>query len=210
MKLTSTQNKILVLSSLGGVLEFYDFIIYALLANYISIEFFPTGSNITSLIATFATFTVGYLVRPLGGFLFGHFGDKFGRKTTFTFSILLMAVATTLIGFVPPYAKIGISAPIILTFLRILQGLSVGGEIPGAIAYVSESIPEKKGFACGVIFCSINFGIVFGSLFHALLSSTLSQDQMLAWGWRLPFYHRWIIWFFELSHANTSRRIKLV
>lgn len=188
MILNSAQRKLLFLSSLGGVLEFYDFIIYALLANYIAKEFFPTGNDVTSLITTFATFTVGYLVRPIGGMLFGHFGDKLGRKATFTFSILLMALATLAIGFVPPYRSIGIAAPLILTTLRILQGLSVGGEIPGAIAYVSESIPEKKGLACGIIFFSLTNGIVLGSLILAISSTWLSEQQMLAWGWRVPFF----------------------
>jgi MFS family permease len=186
--MTKSQKKVLFLSSLGGVLEFYDFIIYALLASYISKEFFPTGDNISSLLATFATFSVGYLVRPLGGILFGHFGDKLGRKKTFTFSILMMAVATFCVGLVPSYASIGISAPIILTALRVIQGLSIGGEIPGAIAYVTESIPERKGFACGIIFFALINGIVLGSLIQAIFSTLFSNQQMLIWGWRLLFF----------------------
>ncbi len=185
--LTKTQQKLLVLSSLGGVLEFYDFIIYALLASYIAKEFFPTGNNLTTLAATFATFSIGYLARPLGGIVFGHFGDKFGRKQTFMASILIMAISTFLIAMVPAYNVIGVAAPIILTLLRILQGLSIGGEIPGAIAYVSESIPEKKGFACGIIFCFLISGIVLGSLILAILSTFLSEADMLSWGWRIPF-----------------------
>ena len=195
--ITQAQRKLLFLSSLGGVLEFYDFIIYALLAGYISKEFFPTGNSITSLLATFATFSIGYLARPLGGIIFGHFGDKFGRKSTFTFSILMMAIATFCIGFVPPYATIGISAPFILTALRVLQGLSVGGEIPGALAYVSESIPERRGFACGVILFSLINGIVLGSLIEATLSTILSDQEMRAWGFRLPFFIGGLFGFFS-------------
>ncbi len=181
------QRRLLVLSGLGGVLEFYDFIIYALLASYIAKDFFPAPDSATSLLETFATFSVGYLVRPLGGMIFGHYGDKLGRKKTFMISILMMALATFLIAFVPPYSAIGVAAPIIVTLLRVIQGLSVGGEIPGAIAYVSESIPEKKGLACGVVFfCLIN-GIVLGSLVQAIISSIISAEQMLAWGWRIPF-----------------------
>lgn len=186
--LNQAQRKLLFLSSLGGVLEFYDFIIYALFASYLAQAFFPTGNGITSLLATFATFSIGYLVRPLGGMLFGHFGDKLGRKRVFTFSILMMATATLLIAFVPSYASIGLVAPIILTVLRIFQGLSVGGEIPGAIAYVSESIPERKGLACGIIFFSLILGIVLGSLFHAILQTALSASAMASWGWRVPFF----------------------
>lgn len=185
--MTNSQKRLLFLSSLGGVLEFYDFIVFALLASYIAKEFFPTGNNLTALIATFATFSVGYLVRPLGGIIFGHYGDRHGRKTTFTISILLMAVATFAIGCVPAYSSIGIAAPIILTVLRILQGLSIGGEIPGAIAYINESIPKHKGLATGIIFFALLNGIVLGSLAHALLNSLLSLEQIISWGWRLPF-----------------------
>jgi len=185
---THEQKKLLFLSSVGGVLEFYDFIIYALLASYISKEFFPAENSVISLIATFATFSIGYLARPIGGILFGHFGDKLGRKKTFTISILMMALSTFLIGIVPSYATIGIAAPLILTLLRIFQGLSVGGEIPGAIAYVSESIPERKGIANGIIFCSLINGLVLGSFIQAVITTSLTEAQMLAWGWRIPFF----------------------
>lgn len=181
------QQRLLVLSSLGGVLEYYDFIIYALLASYISKAFFPSSNATSSLMITFATFSIGYLVRPIGGVLFGHFGDKLGRKTTFTISILIMAVSTFFIALVPTYASIGIAAPIIVTILRVFQGLSVGGEIPGAIAYVSESAPHRKGTACGIIFCFLINGIVLGSLVQAIITSLISTDQMQIWGWRIPF-----------------------
>ena len=136
--LKPAQKRLLILSSLGGVLEFYDFIIFALLAKYIAYNYFPSQNDTVSLIETFATFALGYLARPFGGILFGHFGDKRGRKKTFTASILLMALATFGIAFVPSYHDIGIAAPITITLLRLIQGLSIGGEIPGAIAYVSE------------------------------------------------------------------------
>jgi len=127
----------------------------------------------------------------------GHFGDKFGRKKTFAFSIFMMAAATFCIGLVPPYASIGILAPILLTILRIVQGLSVGGEIPGAIAYVSESIPQRRGFACGVIFFSLQLGIALGSLMHGMLISFFSDKELLAWGWRIPFFIGGIFGFFS-------------
>lgn len=182
------QKRILILSSLGGILEFYDFIIYALLANYIAHDFFVTSNPLTSLMATFATFAVGYLVRPFGGIIFGHFGDKFGRKRAFTFSILIMALATFAIGFVPSYASIGVLAPILLTLLRILQGFSIGGEIPGAIVYVSEINLHRRNLACGIIFCALIAGIAIGSLTLAILTSLLSPADMQQWGWRIPFF----------------------
>lgn len=185
--LNKEQKRLLILSSLGGVLEYYDFIIYALLASYIAKAFFPVGNSISSLMVTFATFSVGYLVRPLGGILFGHFGDKYGRKATFTFSILLMALSTFFIALVPDYASIGILAPIIVTLLRIFQGFSVSGEIPGAIAYVSESVPHRKGLSCGIIFACLTNGIILGSVIQAIISALVSTEQMQAWGWRIPF-----------------------
>lgn len=182
-----SQRRLLFLSSLGGILEFYDFIIYALFAGYISKAFFPETNPLTGLIITFATFAIGYLVRPLGGIIFGHFGDRIGRKSTFTISILMMAIATLCIGLIPPYTIIGIAAPILITSLRIIQGISIGGEIPGAIAYVSESLPHRKGFSCGIIFCSLTMGIVIGSLVQASVVSFFVEEQMQSYGWRIPF-----------------------
>ncbi|MBA2709718.1 MAG: MFS transporter [Tatlockia sp.] len=181
------QRKLLILSSLGGALEFYDFIIFAMFASYISAAFFPASNEIASLMITFATFAIGYLVRPFGGIIFGHFGDKIGRKTTFTISILMMAIATLGIGLTPSYNSFGLSASILIILFRLLQGFSIGGEIPGAITYVTESLPEKKGLACGIIFCALTSGIVLGSLVQAAMVSLLSVEQMQTYGWRLPF-----------------------
>ncbi|KTD52703.1 MFS transporter [Legionella quateirensis] len=181
------QNRLLILSSLGGVLEFYDFIIFALFASYISKAFFPATNELVSLLITFATFAIGYLVRPLGGVVFGHFGDRIGRKVTFTISILMMALATLGIGFIPSYERIGIIAPVLIISLRIIQGLSIGGEIPGAITYVSESFTQNKGFACGIIFGALTAGIVLGSVVHASIISLFSDEQMQLFGWRIPF-----------------------
>lgn len=181
------QRKLLILSSLGGILEFYDFIIFALFANYLANAFFPITDEFASLLITFATFAIGYLVRPLGGIIFGHFGDKKGRKATFTISILIMALATLGIGLMPSYATIGLAAPILIVSLRILQGFSIGGEIPGAITYVSESFPQHKGLACGFIFCALTFGIVLGCLVHGSMASLLSDHQMQTFGFRVPF-----------------------
>lgn len=176
-----------MLSSLGGVLEFYDFIIFALFAGYISHAFFPSTNELASLLTAFATFAIGYLVRPLGGIVFGHFGDRVGRKATFTVSILIMALATLGIACIPSYAAIGVTAPVLVIILRILQGLSIGGEIPGAITYVSESFTDYKGLACGIIFCALTLGVVLGAIVHASIVSLLSETQMNSFGWRIPF-----------------------
>ncbi len=186
---TSDQKKILALSSLGGALEFYDFIIFVFLAKTIGELFFPSSNQIASLMATLAVFAIGYLARPLGGILFGHFGDKFSRKKAFINTVLLMAVPTFLIGCLPTYHSIGIGASILLVTLRLLQGLSVGGEIPGAIVFAAETVMEKRrGFATGLILFGINMGLLAGSFVGAMVTHQLSSDQLMSWGWRIPFF----------------------
>ncbi len=185
--LNKNQRKTLLLSSLGGMLEFYDFIIYALLASYISALFFPAYSAINSLLIAFSAYAVGYLVRPFGGIIFGHFGDKHGRKKTFTISILIMAISTFLIGVLPTFQSVGMLAPILLVICRVAQGFSVGGEIPGAITYVSESAPKRKGFMTGVVFCFLTAGVAVGFIVEAVLLQFFSHEQMLAYAWRIPF-----------------------
>jgi MFS family permease len=190
MKINFTKQnyKLILLSGLGGLLEFYDFVIYAVFASYIASNFFPTGNYVTSLLATFATFSIGYLVRPFGGIVFGHFGDKIGRKASFTVTIFLMAISTFLIGLVPSYQAIGIVAPIIILLLRILQGFSVGGAIPGALTYTSESLAPHYGFACGLVSFLVTNGVVLGLLVYAILSYLLTTQQIASWGWRIPFF----------------------
>lgn len=184
---TPSPQKALFLSGLGGLLEFYDFIIFALFASYISHHFFPSDNQVISLMQTFVAFSIGYLVRPLGGFIFGHFGDKYGRKKSFVFSIFLMALSTLTVGLLPTYEQVGISATIAILGCRILQGFSVGGEIPGAITYIAEIWQERKAFACSIIFFFLINGIVLGELIHSLLLAVLTEQQMLAYGWRIPF-----------------------
>lgn len=186
--LTREEKKVIFLSSLGGALEFYDFIIYVFLANALSQLFFPATNHFASLMGVFAIFAIGYLIRPLGGVLLSHFGDTVGRKKTFIVTLLLMALPTFLIGFLPTHESIGIGAPLLLIFLRILQGLSVGGEIPGAVTFTGEHVsPEYRGFACAFIFFGINMGLMLGSLVSMLLTTFCTSEQILAWAWRIPF-----------------------
>ena len=130
-------NKHIIYSTLGGILEFYDFIIFAIFSKIISTTFFPNHSSISSLLLTFTIFAAGYIIRPFGGLIYCHFVDKFGRKKNFSISIIMMAFSTLFIAFIPSYASIGIFAPILLTILRLIQGASIGGEIPGALTFVS-------------------------------------------------------------------------
>lgn len=179
--------KTLLICSSGGVVELYDFIIYALMANYLARLFFPMTNPLSALMATFATFAIGYIVRPVGGIVFGHFGDRYGRKKSFTMSVLLMAISTLLLGLVPTYTTWGIWAPISMVVLRLFQGFSVGGEIPGGLTYVSEWMPERKMYACAILFSGVMCGLVLGSLVNSLLNTIFTTAQIAAWAWRLPF-----------------------
>lgn len=182
------QTKLLILTSLGGALEFLDFTIYALFSRYISHNFFPEDSSFIALINTFAIFAIGYFARPIGGIIFGHFGDKYGRKNTFIASAFIMSVSTLLIGFLPTYSQAGMIAPLLLLTLRLLQGISVGGEVPGAITFIYEHYStHNRGLAIGSILMGVTLGNVIGSGIGYSLTSYLSQDEMLAWGWRIPF-----------------------
>ncbi len=178
----------LALSSLGGALEFYDFIVFVFLAKTISHLFFPTNNAVVSLIITYSVFAVGYLARPLGGIIFGHIGDRFGRKKTFIATLLLMALPTFLIGLLPTYQTVGIYASIALIILRLIQGFSVGGEIPGAVVFSLETVMEQyRGFATGLILFGVNMGLLSGSFIVDLFTHILTEQQMLTWGWRIPF-----------------------
>lgn len=181
------EKKTLLITSLGGILEFYDFIIYALLASYLAHHFFPTGNDLSSLFFALLTYAVAYVARPVGGVIFGHFGDRISRRTTFATSILMMSVSTLCIGLLPTYTAIGLFAPLLLVICRITQGLSVGGEVPGAITYLAERMPTRAGLACGVLFAGNSCGITLGAAVIAMLQMFLPSEAMHAWGWRVPF-----------------------
>ena len=142
----------------------YDFIIYISFSKIIGYLFFPSQDHFISLLSTLGVFAVGYLLRPLGGVIFGHFGDKFGRKKTFAVSISLMAIPTFLIGFLPTYKTIGLLAPLSLLILRMAQGISLGGELPGGLIFVAEHVKQKRrGFATACIFSGMGFSMAIGA-----------------------------------------------
>ncbi|ASK79327.1 MFS transporter [Paraphotobacterium marinum] len=180
-------NKHIIYSTLGGILEFYDFIIFAIFSKIISTTFFPNHSSISALLLTFTIFAAGYIIRPVGGLIYGHFGDKFGRKKTFSISIIMMAFSTLFIAFIPSYASIGIFAPILLTILRLIQGASIGGEIPGALTFVSESIVKRKTLACSIVFFGLVLGIILGQLTSIVINKAFTVEQVNSFGWRIAF-----------------------
>lgn len=185
---TREQKRVLLLSSLGGVLEFYDFIIYIFLAPMIEKVFFADSSTYIATLKTLAIFAIGYLLRPLGGIVFSHFGDRYGRKVVFLLTVLFMAIPSFAIGLLPTTAQIGIAAPILLLICRMMQGLALGGEIPAAITFVSEHVAtNRRGFALSTLFFGINLGLLLGSLVTSIMTTLLSTDAVLAYGWRIPF-----------------------
>jgi len=175
------------LASVGGGLEFYDFIVYGIFAPYVAKSFFPMGSDATSMMATFAAFAVGYVARPLGGLVLGHIGDRFGRRVAFQLSLVVMTVTTAGMALMPSYASIGVAASIAFVALRFLQGACIGGELPGAIAYVVETAPKRSGLACGVMFACVNSGSLLATVVSIALHATLAESDMLTYGWRIAF-----------------------
>ncbi len=187
--LNSRDYRTLSLAALGGALEFYDFVVYVFFAPVIGQLFFPaTMPDWQRLLQTFGIFAAGYLSRPLGGILIGHFGDLLGRKRMFTLSIFLMAVPTLAIGLLPTYAAIGVAAPLLLLLMRILQGAAIGGEVPGAWVFVAEHVPAQRfGLAVGTLTAGLTLGILIGSLMASAISVAFSAGDVARYAWRLPF-----------------------
>ena len=178
----------------GNILEWYDFAVYGYFATVIGDLFFPSEDKISSLIAVFGVFAAGYLVRPLGGVIFGHIGDKYGRKKALYLSIILMAIPTTLVGFLPTHEHIGYWAAILLVLLRLMQGLSIGGELTGSVSFLTEMAPEgKRGYYGSWAFVGVFIGILLGSALGALITKVLSTDQVHAYGWRIPFLSGFLV-----------------
>lgn len=174
---------------IGNVLEWYDFAVFGYLAPIISKLFFPAADPLAGLINTFGVFAVGYLIRPVGGLIFGIVGDRLGRKQALILSVALMAIPTFLVGCLPTHAKIGVAAPILLTLLRLVQGMSVGGEMIGSMSYLVEvAPPPRRGFFGSWALFGAIAGMLIGSGMQVLLISLLSAEQMESWGWRLAFW----------------------
>ena len=180
--------RVIAAGAIGNVLEWYDFAIYGYFAASIGRAFFPKEDPVAQVLSAFGIFAVGYLMRPIGGALVGHIGDKFGRRSALTFSIVAMAIPTFLVGALPGYAVLGVAAPIVLTLLRMIQGLSVGGEYTTSVVFMVEHAPPgRRGLIGAMACCGAVGGLVMGSATGALLGSILSGDEMARWGWRIPF-----------------------
>ena len=186
--LSRAHARLVLASCFGTAIEWYDFFIYAFLAPLVFDKlFFPSLDPQVGTIAVFATFAVGFIARPLGGIVFGHFGDRIGRKSILLFTLLLMGIATTLIGLLPTYGQVGILAPIALVTLRFLQGFALGGESIGALLLTVESSPQgRRGLFGSLVYAAGPFSIVMATLAVSLVSR-LPEGDMLSWGWRVPF-----------------------
>ena len=173
---------------IGNALEWYDFAVYGYFVSTISKLFFPGTDPIASLLATYAVFGVGFVMRPVGSILFGIYGDRYGRRKALSAVIFLMAFSTLAIGLLPTYGEVGVLAPILLVAARLLQGLSAGGEWGGSTAYIVEYAPEgRRGFIGSWQQFSVGSGFLLGSLSGTVLSFALSPDALTTWGWRVPF-----------------------
>src|SRR5881296_3444595 len=180
--------RVVIAASVGNIIEWYDFYIFGSLASILAVKFFEKGHPVAAFLSTVAIFSVGFLIRPLGAFVFGWLGDKVGRKYTFLVTLSGMGLSTALIGLIPSYAQIGLAAAVILFCLRLIQGLCLGGEYGGAITYVAEHVSdEKRGYYTGWLQTSPTLGIVLSLAVIIGTRKLLGTDAFNAWGWRIPF-----------------------
>lgn len=226
-ELSTSEVRVLLLASIGGALEFYDFVIFVFFATIIGKLFFASSlPDWVRQAQTFGIFAAGYLARPIGGIVMAHFGDTRGRKRMFTLSVLLMAVPTLLIGLLPTYQSIGIAAPLVLLLMRVMQGVAIGGEAPGAWVFVAEHARRGRvGFVIGLLTSGLSLGILLGSLVATCLNQLFNQTQITAGAWRIPFLiggmfgfiamwlRRWLketpVFEEMRNHARLSRELPL-
>lgn len=179
---------IIALASAGGALEMYDFVIYIFFASTIAKLFFPTESPYAGMLSTLAIFASGYLFRPIGGILFGHLGDRYGRRTGLLITICLMAGSMMGMALMPTYDQVGMVAPILFCLFRLIQGIALGGDLPGAITFVNEYADDNhRGLLTGLLYCGVNIGLLMAAFVGMLFTNLLSPDDLQSWGWRLAF-----------------------
>ena len=185
----SNMRKVALTALAGTSIEWYDFFLYGAAAALIfPTAFFGEATPSTALILSLLTFAAGFIARPIGGIIFGHYGDRVGRKKTLVIALILMGVSSTLIGLLPTYAMIGVTAPILLTSLRFVQGLAIGGQWGGAMLLVTESAPpNKRGFYGAFAQAGAPIGVILANLAFIITSSLVSEESFYSWGWRIPF-----------------------
>ena len=184
-----SMHKVAMTALAGTSIEWYDFFLYGAAAALVfPTAFFGEVSESTALILSLLTFAAGFIARPIGGIIFGHYGDKVGRKKTLVAALLLMGIASTLIGLLPTYAMIGVTAPILLTSLRFAQGLAIGGQWGGAMLLVTESAPSNhRGYYGAFAQAGAPLGVILANLAFIITSASLPEESFMSWGWRIPF-----------------------
>src|SRR5437588_4415716 len=183
------ERRVIIASSVGTVFEWYDFYLYAILAPFFATLFFPPGNQTAALLAAFATYAAGFLVRPFGALIFGRIGDLVGRKYTFLITIVVMGLSTVFVGLLPTYQTIGFAAPLVLVALRLAQGLALGGEYGGAATYVAEHSPDhKRGYATAWIQTTATVGMLFSLVVIGLTRANMEAATFSRWGWRISFW----------------------
>jgi len=183
-----SMNRLIVAATIGNVFEWFDFVVYGFFAVTLAEVFFPTGNPTVSLLVTFGAFGLAYVVRPLGAIVVGGYTDRAGRKNGLMLSIALMMIGTTMMAVTPGYATIGIAAPIIITIARLLQGFSVGGEYGSAVTFLAEHGGRRRGFSASWQFATGGMITVLASLFGVSLTTLLTHQQLVDWGWRIPYF----------------------
>ncbi|NML30002.1 MFS transporter [Paraburkholderia antibiotica] len=194
--LTSSQWRLIILASLGGALEFYDFVVYGVFAQYIGRAFFSMLDPLMALVMSFAVFAIGYLSRPIGGAVLSWFGDRYGRRRVFIVSVIIVSLSTIGMGLVPTYATWGLAATVTMILLRLIQGFCLGGELPGSITYVVESVPRRAGFVCGIVFFCVNSGVLLAAAVNLVVHMMLAPSDVAAYGWRIAFIFGGLIGLF--------------
>jgi len=185
---SSQSRRVIAAGMIGNVLEWYDFAVYGYFAAAIGRHFFPHEDAVAQLLSAFGVFAIGYVMRPVGGAVVGHIGDRFGRRAALTFSVAAMAIPTFLIGLLPGYATLGVAAPIALTLLRMVQGLSVGGEYTSSMVFLMEHAPDGRRGVMGALAAGgAGGGTLLGSAVGAGFAASMSDAALDAWGWRIPF-----------------------
>src|SRR3954471_15127738 len=193
------ERRVIFASSLGTVFEWYDFYLYAVLAPFFAVLFFPPGNQTAALLSAFAAYAAGFLVRPFGALVFGRIGDLVGRKYTFLVTILFMGSATFLVGLLPTYASVGWLAPILMVTLRLVQGLALGGEYGGAATYVAEHAPnDRRGYDTSWIQTTATLGLFLSLAIIYLCRSNMDPKEFAQWGWRIPFWLSLILLVFSI------------
>ena len=185
--LTRAQTRTVIAATIGAVLEWYDLLVYAMFAVVLAKQFFPVADPQVSLLLSLGTFALAWLVRPIGAVVIGAYGDRAGRKPALVLSAGLMLAGTLLTGLLPPYASIGLAAPLLMMLARLLQGFSAGGEFGSATALLAEQDPERRGFYASLQWSATGLAVFLAASFAFIVNTVLAPDQVASWGWRLPY-----------------------